>query len=55
VDLPWQKVTQAIEEEEQDYNMGVDRMDEIVEDIQTKILEDPPSVEVEAFFKLLEA
>jgi hypothetical protein len=48
-----EKATQAIEEEEHDYDdMEVDRMDEMLEDIQLEILEDPPIAEVEAFFKL---
>jgi hypothetical protein len=51
-----EKATQTIEEEEQDYSgMGVDRMDEMLEDIQLEILEDPPTSEVEAFFKLLKS
>jgi hypothetical protein len=51
-----ENATQAIEEEEHDYNVtGVDRMDEMHEDIQTEILKDPPTVEAEAFFKLLKA
>jgi hypothetical protein len=32
--------------------MKVDRLDEILEDIQLENLEDPPTMEVEAFFKL---
>jgi hypothetical protein len=48
-----QKATKEIDEEEQDYiDMGVDTMDEMLEDIQLEILEDPPTTEVEAFFKL---
>jgi hypothetical protein len=50
-----EKSTQAIEEEEEDYSTGVDRMDEMLEDIQIEVLEDPPTAEVEAFFKLLKA
>jgi hypothetical protein len=51
-----EKATQAIEEEEPDYNvMGVDRMDKMLDDIQLEILEDPPTIEVEVFFKLLKA
>jgi galactose-1-phosphate uridylyltransferase len=33
----------------------VDRMDEMLEAIQVEITEDPPTSEVEAFFKLLKA
>jgi hypothetical protein len=51
-----EKATQTIEEEEQDFSIiGVDRMDEMYEDIQIEIPEDPPTAEVEAFFKLLKA
>jgi hypothetical protein len=49
------KATQAIEEEEEDYNTGDGRMDEMLEDIQIVILEDAPTMEVETFFKLLKA
>jgi hypothetical protein len=34
---------------------NVDRMDEMFEAIQAEVTKDPPTVEVEAFFKLLEA
>jgi hypothetical protein len=34
---------------------NVDRMDEMLESIQAEVAEDPPTVKVEAFFKLLEA
>ena len=50
-----EKATQAIEEEEDDYSTGVDRMDEMLEDVQTELPEDPPTAEVEAFFNLLKA
>jgi hypothetical protein len=50
-----ESVTQAIEEEEEDYSMGVDRMEEILETIQPKFTEDPPTMEVEVFFKPLKA
>jgi hypothetical protein len=33
----------------------VDRMDEILEAIQAEVTENPPTTEVEAFFKLLKA
>jgi hypothetical protein len=33
----------------------VDRMDEMLEAIQAAVTEDPPTVEVEVFFKLLKA
>jgi hypothetical protein len=33
----------------------IDRMDEIFEPIQAEVTEDPPTIEVEAFFKLLKA
>jgi hypothetical protein len=51
-------VTQAIEEDEVDYSTGVDRMDEMLKVIQLKLnlyTEDPPTTEVEVFFKLLKA
>jgi hypothetical protein len=47
--------TQAIEEEEEDYSIGFDRMDEILEAIQIEITKDCPTKEVEVFFKLLKA
>jgi hypothetical protein len=37
MDLSRQKASQAIEEEENDYSAGVDRMDEMLEDIETKL------------------
>jgi hypothetical protein len=43
----------VIAEDEYDCDAGVDRMDEIFEDIQAEVTEDPPTMEVEAFFKLL--
>jgi hypothetical protein len=33
----------------------VDRMDEMLEAIQAEVTEDPPTTEVEAFFKLLKS
>jgi hypothetical protein len=47
--------TQAIEEEEEDYSTSIDIMDEMLEAIQPEITDDPPTTEVEAFFKLLKA
>jgi hypothetical protein len=48
--------TRAIAEDEHDCDMGnIDRMDEILESIQAEITEDPPTMEVDAFFKLLKA
>jgi hypothetical protein len=48
--------TRVVVEDEHDCNVGnVDRMDEMLEAIQAEVTEDPPTVEVEAFFKLLEA
>jgi hypothetical protein len=44
--------TMVIAEDEPDYDVGVDRMDEMLEAIQVKVTEDPPTVEVEMFFKL---
>jgi hypothetical protein len=48
--------TRVIAKDEHDYDMGdVDRMDEMLEAIQAEVTEDPPTTEVEAFFKLLKA
>jgi hypothetical protein len=48
--------TRAIAEDEHDCGVGdVDRMDEMLEAIQAEVTEDPPTAEVEAFFKLLKA
>jgi hypothetical protein len=33
----------------------IDRMDEMLEAKQVEVIEDPPTVEVQAFFKLLKA
>jgi hypothetical protein len=44
--------TRVIVEDEQDYDPRVDRMDEMLEPIQAKVIEGPPIAEVEAFFKL---
>jgi hypothetical protein len=45
----------VIAKDEHDYDAWVDRMDEMLEVIQTEVTEDPPTTEVEAFFKLLKA
>jgi hypothetical protein len=48
--------TRVIAEDKHDCDVGdVDRMDEILEAIQAEVTEDPPTTEVEAFFKLLKA
>jgi hypothetical protein len=48
--------TRVIEEDEHHYDVGgVDRMGEMLEAIQVEVTEDPPTAEVEAFFKLLKA
>jgi hypothetical protein len=48
--------TRVVVEDEHDCDTGdVDRMDEMLEAIQAEVTEDPPTVEVEAFFKLLKA
>jgi hypothetical protein len=47
--------TRVIVEDEHDYDVGVDRMDEMLEAIQAEVTEDPLTVEVEAFLKLLKA
>jgi hypothetical protein len=48
--------TRVVAKDELDYDVGdVDRMDEMLEAIQAKVTEDPPTAEVEAFFKLLKA
>jgi hypothetical protein len=49
------KSTQVIEKEEDDCRMRVGNMEEMLEAIETNILEDPPITEVDAFFKLLKA
>jgi hypothetical protein len=46
----------VIAEDEHDCDMvDVDRMDEMFESIQAEVTEDPPTTEVEAYFKLLKA
>jgi hypothetical protein len=48
--------TRVVAEDKHDCDMGnVNRMDEMLEAIQAEDIEDPPTVEVEAFFKLLKA
>jgi hypothetical protein len=48
--------TRFIAEDEHDCDVGdVDRMDEMFKVIQVQVTEDPPTAEVEAFFKLLKA
>jgi hypothetical protein len=48
--------TRVVAENEYDYDMGdVDRIDEMLEAIQAEVTKDPPTTEVEAFFKLLKA
>jgi hypothetical protein len=48
--------TRVVAEDEHGCNVrNIDRMDEMLEAIQAEVTEDPPTVEVEAFFKLLEA
>jgi hypothetical protein len=49
-----ESATQAIEEED-DYSMRIDRIDEMLEGIQPEFIKDPPTMEVEVFFKLLKA
>jgi hypothetical protein len=45
--------TRVVAEDEHDCDVGnVDRMDEMLEAIQADVTEDPPTMEVEAFFKL---
>jgi hypothetical protein len=48
--------TRVVAEDKHDCDIGnVNRMDEMLEAIQAEDTEDPPTVEVEAFFKLLKA
>jgi hypothetical protein len=42
--------TRVIAEDGHDYDMWVDMMHEMLKAIQTKVTEDPPIAEVEAFF-----
>jgi hypothetical protein len=46
--------TRVVAEDEHDCDVrDVNRMDEMLEAIETDVTKDPPTVEVEAFFKLL--
>jgi DNA polymerase/3'-5' exonuclease PolX len=48
--------TRVIAEDEHDCDVGdIDRMDEMLKAIQAEVIENPPTTEVEAFFKLLKA
>jgi hypothetical protein len=48
--------TRVIAEDEHDCHVGdIGRMDEMLEAVQGEVTEDPPTMEVEAFFKLLKA
>jgi hypothetical protein len=48
--------TRVVAEDEHGCNVGnIDRMDEMLKAIQAEAIDNPPTVEVEAFFKLLEA
>jgi hypothetical protein len=48
--------TRVVVEDEHDCDVGdVDMMDEMLEGIQAEVIEDPPIVEVEVFYKLLKA
>jgi hypothetical protein len=48
--------SRVIAEDEHDCDMGdIDRMDEMLESIQAEVTKDPPTAEVEEFFKLLKA
>jgi hypothetical protein len=48
--------TRVITEDEHDCDVrDIDRMDEMLKAIEAEVTEDPPTVEVEAFFKLLKA
>jgi hypothetical protein len=48
--------TRVVAEDEHDCDMGnVDRMDNMLDAIQSEVTEDPPTAKVEAFFKLLKA
>jgi hypothetical protein len=48
--------TKVIAEDEHDYDAGdVDMMDEMLKAIHKEVTEDPPTMEVEAFFKLLKS
>jgi hypothetical protein len=48
--------TRIVAEDEHDCDVeDIDRMDEMLEAIQAEFTEDPPTTEVDAFFKLLKA
>jgi hypothetical protein len=48
--------SRVVAEDEHDCDMeDIDRMDEMFEAIQVEVTEDPPTAEVETFFKLLKA
>jgi hypothetical protein len=48
--------TRVVAEDEHDCDIGdIDRMDEMLKAIQVEVTENPPTTEVEAFFKLLQA
>jgi hypothetical protein len=48
--------TRVVAEDKYDCDVGdVDRMDEMLEAVQAEVTEDPPTTEVEVFFKLLKA
>jgi hypothetical protein len=48
--------TGVVAEDEHDCDVGgINRIDEMLEAIQAEVTEDPPTAEVEAFFKLLKA
>jgi hypothetical protein len=48
--------TRVLAEYEHDCDVGnVDKMDEMLETIEAEDIEDPPTTEVDAFFKLLKA
>jgi hypothetical protein len=54
--FPDESGTRVIAEDEHDCDVGdIDRIDEMLEAIQGEVAENPPIVEVEAFFKLLKA
>jgi hypothetical protein len=48
--------TRVVAEDEHDCDVGdIDRIDEMLEAIQAKVTENPPTAKVDAFFKLLKA
>jgi hypothetical protein len=44
--------TRVISENGQDYDVRVDRMDEMLEAIKAEVTKDPPTLEVDLFIKL---